>query len=170
MVDAHFNSFFITTQNAARVSSICNIDFFVFFVDENHVGCTADSVQHHLLGSLFALILVASTAENTHDGWLLGRLCSPELNQLVVSSWCSKLVVHFKEGKSQPLLDLLVFVSFDSFPVNIIEDLFVMLATVDGDLPASMTVEDPKERIVFVVEIWIGDVGILLIEQLRSAP
>jgi len=37
-----------------------------------------------------------------------------------------------------------------------------MLATVDGDFSASMTVEDPKKCIVFVVEIWISNVGILL--------
>jgi len=59
-------------------------------------------------------------------------------------------------------LDLFVCVAWKCFLVNIIQDLFVMFAAPNGDLSATVAVEDTKERIVCFVEVWICNVGILL--------
>jgi hypothetical protein len=164
VVDRHLDHGARPAHGAARITRVSDIDLLGGVVHVNDVGGGSDAIQHHILRLIFAIFLL--TREHLDDGRLFGRLFTAHIAQFFLALVSAQGDIHIEERAAKPLFNTRI-----CRPVELLSDsrllvgqyLAVMVAAVDGDFAATVSVEHSEETLFRSVhEAQIAHVSVLL--------
>lgn len=138
VIDAHLNSLSALSHDTARVASIGHKYFWFLLIDIHDVRGATNRVEHHLLVRLLFIFFIALITQDIQQCWLLWRLFTTQIAQLVLSLRRLQLYIHIQKREPQPLLN--VFLVLEALD----KDVLVVLIAKYGHFSSTVPVKYPK--------------------------